>query len=87
MVNHLENHDILVDCQHGLQGQELCETQLISLTQEITNHLHYGIQIDLIILDFSKAFDKVPHKKLLFKLDHLKMDRIILKQQNAAGCS
>ena len=47
-----------------------CETQLISLTQEITNHLHYGIQNDLLILDFSKAFDKVSHKKLLFKLDN-----------------
>jgi hypothetical protein len=44
------------------------ETQLISLTQEITNHLHYGIQNYLLILDFSKAFDKVSHKKLLFKL-------------------
>jgi hypothetical protein len=36
----------------------------------ITNHLHYGIQNDLLILDFSKAFDKVSHKKLLFKLDN-----------------
>jgi hypothetical protein len=70
MVKHLEIHDILVDCQHGFRAKRSCETQLISLTQEITNHLHYGIQNDLIILDFSKAFDKVSHKKLLFKLDN-----------------
>jgi hypothetical protein len=29
-----------------------------------------GKQIDAILLDFSKAFDKVPHKRLLMKLDH-----------------
>jgi hypothetical protein len=33
-------------------------------------NLHTGKQTDLIILDFSKAFDKVPHKKLLRKLDN-----------------
>ena len=70
MVKHLEIHDILVNCQHGFRAKRSCETQLISLTQEITNHLHYGIQNDLLILDFSKAFDKVSHKKLLFKLDN-----------------
>ena len=70
MVKHLEIYDILVNCQHGFRAKRSCETQLISLTQEITNHLHYGIQNDLLILDFSKAFDKVSHKKLLFKLDN-----------------
>jgi hypothetical protein len=79
MVKHLEIHDILVDCQHGFRAKRSCETQLISLTQEITNHLHYGIQNDLIILDFSKAFDKVSHKKLLFKLDNYAIRDTTLK--------
>ena len=70
MVKKNEIHDILVDCQHGFRAKRSCETQLISLTHEITNHLHSGIQNDLIILDFSKAFDKVSHKKLLCKLDN-----------------
>ena len=70
MLKHLEIHDILVDCQHGFRAKRSCETQLISLTHELINHLHSGIQNDLIILDFSKVFDKVPHKKLLCKLDN-----------------
>jgi hypothetical protein len=68
-MKHLEIHDILVDCQHGFRAKRNCETQLISLTHELLNYLQSGIQNELIILDFSKAFDKVPHKKLLCKLD------------------
>jgi len=70
MVKHLEIHDILVDCQHGFRAKRSCEIQLISLTYEIITHLHSSVQNDLIILDFSKAFDKVPHKKLICKLDN-----------------
>jgi hypothetical protein len=40
------------------------------LIHELLNNLHTGKQTDLIILDFSKAFDKVPHKKLLRKFDN-----------------
>ena len=69
-MKHLEIHDILVDCQHGFRANRSCETQLISLTHELLNNLHSGIQNDLKILDSSKAFDKVPHKKLLCKLDN-----------------
>jgi hypothetical protein len=47
-----------------------CETQLLTLSHELLNNLHTGKQTDLIILDFSKAFDKVPHKKLFRKLDN-----------------
>jgi hypothetical protein len=38
-----------------------CETQLLTLTHELAKSLDSGIQQDPIILDFSKAFDKVPH--------------------------
>jgi hypothetical protein len=39
------------------------------LTHELAKSLESGIQQDLIILDFSKTFDKVPHQRLLSKLD------------------
>ena len=70
ILNHLDTFQILVDCQHGFRAKRSCETQLITLTHELTQNLHSNIQTDLIILDFSKAFDKVPHQKLLRKLDN-----------------
>jgi hypothetical protein len=42
----------------------------LTLSHELAEHLHKGIQTDLIILDFSKAFDKVPHNKLLMKMEN-----------------
>ncbi|KAK3085493.1 hypothetical protein FSP39_004174 [Pinctada imbricata] len=70
ILNHLDHFDILVDCQHGFQAKRSCETQLLTLCHELISNLHSGIQTDLVILDFSKAFDKVPHRKLLRKLDN-----------------
>ena len=51
-----------------LGSRESCETQLIGLTQELHEHLEEKGQVDIIILDFSKAFDKVPHQRLMSKL-------------------
>ena len=45
-----------------------CETQLIQLVEDLGRQLSLGKQTDLILLDFSKAFDKVNHLKLLYKL-------------------
>ena len=52
-----------------------CETQLVQFVHNIISHLDGAVnrghkQTDLIIMDFAKAFDKVPHKRLLHKLDY-----------------
>jgi hypothetical protein len=57
-----------------------CETQLLTLTHELAKSLDSGIQQDLIILDFSKAFDKVPHQRLLSKLDFYGIRQDITRQ-------
>ena len=36
--------------------------------EEVTNYIDSGYPVDIIYLDFQKAFDKVPHKRLLHKL-------------------
>ena len=70
MMRHLEGYDILTDCQHGFRPRRSCETQLLTLVHEVSSALDRGRQHDLAILDFSKAFDRVPHQRLLSKLDH-----------------
>ena len=45
-----------------------CETQLLDYVEDLHRSLARGDQIDAIVMDFSKAFDKVPHKPLVFKL-------------------
>ena len=70
VLKHLESHDILTDCQHEFRARRSCETQLLTLAQELLAGLDKKHQHDLIILDFSKAFDRVPHQRLMRKLDH-----------------
>ena len=69
-LKHLDKHAILHDCQHGFRARRSCETQLLTLTHELAESLDKRIQTDLIILDFSKAFDRVPHQRLLKKVNH-----------------
>ena len=69
IMDHFDNHNILFHNQHGFRGKLSCETQLVQLTDDIAHTLDRRKQADLLILDFSKAFDKVPHRRLAHKLD------------------
>ena len=68
LTDHLNKHNIIYDLQHGFRQKRSCETQLLQLVEDLGRQLIAGKQIDLVLLDFSKAFDKVNHLKLLFKL-------------------
>ena len=68
VMKHLEQHKILSDQQHGFRKRRSCESQLVLTVQDLAASLEVGEQIDAILLDFSKAFDKVPHQRLAQKL-------------------
>ena len=68
LTAHLNRHNILFDLQHGSRQKRSCETQLLQLVEDIGKKLIKGNHIDLVLLDYSKAFDKVNHLQLLFKL-------------------
>ena len=70
VMSHLDSQKILTDQQHGFRKRRSCESQLIITLQDLAAGLDAGEQIDAILLDFSKAFDKVPHERLLIKLRH-----------------
>jgi hypothetical protein len=67
---HLERNDILTNRNHGFRSGYSCETQLLTTMHDLQKTNDAGIQSDVIILDFSKAFDTVPHPQLLLKLEH-----------------
>ena len=68
VVKHLDQNKILYDLQHGFRAKRPYETQLTMLIEEFLQNLKEGTQTDVILLDFSKAFDKVSHEKLIHKL-------------------
>ena len=61
VVKHLNSHDLQYDLQHGFREKRSCETQLTMLVEDLARNLSKGKQTDLVLLDFSKAFDKVNH--------------------------
>ena len=68
LLNHLERYNILTSLNHGFRAGFSCETQLILTLHDLLQAYDKGEQMDVCILDFSKAFDTVPHDKLLYKL-------------------
>ena len=70
VMAHFDRHNILKDNKYGFRKKRSCETQLIVTVQEIASRLSKGDQVDVILLDFEKAFDKVSHSRLLYKMDY-----------------
>ena len=70
VTKHLESNNILNDAQHGFRKKRSCESQLILTTNDLAEELDKGGQTDTVLLDFSKAFDRVPHQRLIMKLFH-----------------
>ena len=70
VINHLERNNILEDKQHGFRKRRSCESQLITTINDLAKGLNDKQQIDAVLLDFSKAFDKVSHRRLAIKLNH-----------------
>ena len=71
ILNLFDLHKILTKFQHGFRSGLSCETQLLETTNDFLSSLDAGERVDVAILDFSKAFDTVPHRRLLAKLNHL----------------
>ena len=68
LVNYFEHNELFPDNQHGFRKNRSCLTQLIEHFDSVLKSLNEGNEVDVIYLDFSKAFDKVDHNILLAKL-------------------
>ena len=68
MMNFFEENNILYDRQHSFRSKLSCETQLLEFSSDIFHNLRDDKQTDVVIMDFSKAFDKVCNARLIYKL-------------------
>ena len=67
ICSHLDRHDILSDLNHKFQSRHSCESQLMITTHDFLSRMDRKEVVDLLVLDFGKAFDTVPHKRCLQK--------------------
>ena len=66
---HLDRLGIITDVQHGFRARHSCESQLLLTMHDLYRSQDRKEQVDVAVLDFSKAFDTVPHDRLLGKLE------------------
>ena len=63
IMSHFSENKILTPVQHGFRSKHSCESQLLITTDEFVQNFESKTQTDVIVLDFSKAFDVVPHQR------------------------
>ena len=68
MFDHLEKSELIRDSQHGFRRGRSCLSNLLVFLDKVTRAVDEGNCVDVVFLDFAKAFNKVPHQRLLVQL-------------------
>ena len=68
MVAYLDGSNRIRPSQHGFTKGKSCLTNLLEFFESVTRMLDEGKPVDVVYLDFQKAFDKVPHRRLVSKI-------------------
>ena len=79
LVTFLEENNLVKNSQHGFRNKRSCLTNLLDFYNEVYNVYDETKAVDVIYLDFQKAFDKVPHQRLLNKLKSHGIEGKLLK--------
>uniref|UniRef100_A0A493T9W9 Reverse transcriptase domain-containing protein n=1 Tax=Anas platyrhynchos platyrhynchos TaxID=8840 RepID=A0A493T9W9_ANAPP len=79
ITQHLQGKQGIRPCQHGFMKGRSCLTNLISFYDKVTCWVDEGKAVDVVYLDFSKAFDTLPHNILLKKLAAHSLDWCTLR--------
>jgi len=65
---HVNKFSLILDSQHGFTQGRSCLTNLLDFLEDVTHNIDEGKPVDIVYLDFAKAFDKVPYQRLFKKL-------------------
>ena len=68
ILDHLNKHSILADAEHRFRKRRSCETQLLLTCHDMASVVNDSGQVDILLMDFAKAFDIVAHHRLLSKV-------------------
>ena len=68
MKNHLNKYKLIKGSQHGFTKGSSCLTNLLEFYEAVSDWVDEGKAVDRVYLDFKKAFDKGPHRRLLAKV-------------------
>jgi hypothetical protein len=79
VTKHLDRNNIISDSQHGFRKGYSRETQMLECLNDWTLAMEENKCTDVMYLDFSKAFDRVSHAKLLYKLESLSFHPMIIR--------
>ena len=79
IVAHLDSNNIISSHQHGFRHRKSCLTALLEYFEDISQYLDEGTPCDSVYLDCQKAFDTVPIKRLILKLDSVGIRGKVLK--------
>ena len=71
MMSHLEHNKLILDSQQGFRSGRSCLTNLVDFFHDMFSIYDKSRAVDILYLDFRKAFDKVPHKRLMAKVRSL----------------
>ncbi|KAF2361031.1 Reverse transcriptase domain [Trinorchestia longiramus] len=69
ITKHLNDQNLINDTQHGFREKRSCLTNLLDFFGEVNRIYDSTKAVDLVYLNFQKAFDKVPHERLMAKVD------------------
>ena len=69
IVDHLERNEVISDVQHGFVQGKSCQTQLLTVIEEWTKWMEERKPFDCLYFDYRKAFDSVPHMRLMRKIE------------------
>ena len=79
IMNHMYKNKLFTDCQYGFRHKRSCILQLLDVLDDWSKYFDESKQIDTVYLDIKKAFDSIPHRRLLLKLKNYGFDGNLLK--------
>jgi hypothetical protein len=83
VVRFLLDCDLIPLQQHGFLPGKSIQSNLLACLADWTREVDNGNSVDVLYLDFSKAFDRVPKRRLISKLQHLGISENLLAWINA----